>query len=125
MTDNMKKFLEAVSSDREYIEKLKKAETPEAVAALAAEKGFTLTAEDLEPEKHTSEVSDEELDAVAGGSFCFCALAGGGERSEKRTGEIIKDDICWCACYGEGLDRYDKTRCTCYFGGGGEDYEPF
>ena len=36
MTDNMKQFLEEASKDREYLEKVNKAETPEAVIALAA-----------------------------------------------------------------------------------------
>ena len=78
MTDNMKKFLEAVSQNKECIEKLKKAETPEAVIALAAEKGFTLTQEDLKRESATGEISDGELEAVAGGKTCACFFGGGG-----------------------------------------------
>ena len=65
MTENMKKFLEAVSQEKEFTEKLTKAETVEAVIALAKEKGFTLTAEDLKPQ--AGELNDDELDAVAGG----------------------------------------------------------
>lgn len=38
MTENMKKFLEAVSDDKEFIGKLTKAENAESVIALAAEK---------------------------------------------------------------------------------------
>ena len=68
MTDNMKSFLEAVSEDKAFIERLSKAETPEALIALAAEKGFTLTAEDLTREAPTGELADDELDDVAGGA---------------------------------------------------------
>lgn len=46
MTENMKNFLEEVSKDEALFAKLKGAETAEAVISLAAEKGFTLTAED-------------------------------------------------------------------------------
>ena len=81
MTDNMKKFLEAVSQDKEFLEKLTGAETPEAVIALAAEKGFTLTQEDLKQEPASGKISDDELEAVAGGETCGCFFGGGGERS--------------------------------------------
>ena len=81
MTDNMKKFLEAVSQNKECIEKLKKAETPEAVIALAAENGFTLTQEDLKQEPASGKISDDELEAVAGGKTCSCFFGGGGEWS--------------------------------------------
>ena len=68
MTDNLKSFLEAVSEDKEFIEKLTRAESPEAVTALANEKGFALTPEDLTQETSTGELSDDELDDVAGGA---------------------------------------------------------
>ena len=67
MSENVKRFLEAVSQDREFLEKINEAATTEAVIALAAEKGFTLTAEDLKPAA-TGELSDDELDGVAGGT---------------------------------------------------------
>ena len=96
MTDNMKKFLEAASQDREFVEKLNKAETPEAVISLAAEKGFTLTEEDLKPALQTGEVSDDEMDAVAGGKTCVCVAGGGGEAG-------TRDETCACVLGGAGL----------------------
>ena len=81
MTDNLKTFLEAVSQDREFTKRLTKAETPEAVIALAAEKGFTLTQEDLKQEPASGGISDDELEAVAGGKTCGCFFGGGGEWS--------------------------------------------
>ena len=77
MTDNLKAFLEAVSNDAECIEKLKTA-SPEAIIALAKEKGFTLTADDLKKAAPSGELSDDELETVAGGRECTCATIGGG-----------------------------------------------
>lgn len=114
MNENIRKFLEAVSQDKELIEKLKKAETPEAVIALAAEMGFPLTAEDLEQQPGSDIVSDDELDAVAGGKTCVCVLGGGGEKSGR-------DLLCWCTVEGYGTDIGKNMRCGCFVGGGGED----
>jgi len=89
MTDNMKSFLETVSEDKEFIEKLSKADSPEAVIALAKEKGFTLTAEDLTQEAPTGELTDDELDDVAGGagfaSFLQNLIYGGRRTVEMDT----------------------------------------
>ena len=118
MTENMRKFLEEASKDREYLEKVNKAETPEAVIALAAEKGFILTAEDLKPDQPTGELNDSELDAVAGGKECFCVLGGGGEAGNS-------DGICACVSYGAGTYEEDgkkKARCLCASLGGGDTY---
>ena len=89
MTDNMKSFLKAVSEDKEFMEKLSKAESTKAVIALAAEKGFALTVEDLTAEAPTGELDDNELDDVAGGTGLFSYLKlllfGGGEKVEMDT----------------------------------------
>ena len=103
MTENMKKFLEEASKDKEYLEKVNKAETPEAVIALAAEKGFTLTAEDLKPDQPTGELNEDELDAVAGGKACGCVVGGGGEGGEA-------DGVCACVLAGEGVEDRKSTR---------------
>ena len=69
MTEKMIAFLEEVSKDKAFLEKLQNAGTPEALIALAAEKGFQLTAEDLkQPEAASGELSDDELENVAGGA---------------------------------------------------------
>ena len=41
MTDNMKRFLEEASKDREFIDKLTHAETPEAVIAPVIDAGHS------------------------------------------------------------------------------------
>ena len=115
MTDNMKKFLEAVSQDKEFLEKLTGAETPEAVVALAAEKGFTLTEEDVKRESAPVEVSDDELDAVAGGDDCGCAIAGVGVSSGDQGG-------CGCWLGGVGAMKDNSLRCVCPVAGGGVDH---
>ena len=122
MTENMKKFLEEASKDQSFIEKMNKAEPPEAVIALAAEKGFALTAEDLKPEAPTGELSEDELDAVAGGKKCYCAVGGGGEAGNN-------DLVCACPLVGIGSGRVEQVgnpnqryridRCTCAVGGYG------
>ena len=125
MTENMKKFLEEASKDQSFIEKMNKAETPEAVIALAAEKGFALTAEDLKPEAPTGELSEDELDAVAGGKKCYCAIGGGGKAGGN-------DKVCACPAVGIGTGivqnvddpkhKYEVDRCTCAVGGYGYTY---
>ena len=110
MTEKGQKFLEAVSQDRAFIEKLSKAETPEAVIALAAEKGFALTAEDLKPDQPSGELSENELDAVAGGAVCICPVVGAGSG----TG------LCACLAGGGGVDYKKDTRCVCIAYGHGQ-----
>ena len=128
MTDNMRKFLEAASQDTEFLEKFSKAESQEAIVALAAEKGFALTEEDLKQEQPVSgDVSDDELDAVAGGQTCACVLGGGGKASgSSKT----------CACFMGGVGNIELPwvtkdgmhftseylRCVCPGAGGGEDH---
>ena len=77
MTDNVKKFFEAVSNDegakKEFetmtagLSKDDRKGFTDALVKFAAAKGFTLTAGDFEPE--TKELSLEELSAVAGGGI--------------------------------------------------------
>ena len=69
MSETMRKFMEEVEKDAALAEALGKAETPEAVIALAAEKGFALTAEELKADESGCELEDDELDDVAGGLF--------------------------------------------------------
>ena len=64
--DQLKAFLEKVKADISLQEKLKAAANPDAVAAIAKEAGFLITAEDIQ-ESAKVEVSDEELEGAAGG----------------------------------------------------------
>lgn len=99
MTDNMLKFLQAVSKDDAMYAKFGTA-TQEEMIAMAAEMGIALTAADFEKK---AELDEDELDAVAGGKECVCVLGGGGG--------------------GEGGGRWDSKVCACVLGGGGETGE--
>ena len=70
--EQLKAFLEAVKSDAGLQEKLKAAGDADAVVAIAKAAGFSISADDFKGEavfreNAQSEVSDEELEAVAGG----------------------------------------------------------
>ena len=114
MTDNMKQFLELASREsEEYIKKLTSAEK-DAVIALAAEKGFTLTDEDFVQEEPEGEVPLEEASSVAGGKKCYCVAGGGGKAGGKN------DETCICVATGMGSgytsnDYYmtPGVRCFC------------
>ena len=62
--EQLKAFLEKVKADTSLQEKLKAADA-DAVAAIAKEAGFSISADDL---KAQSELSDKELEGVAGGT---------------------------------------------------------
>ena len=63
--EQLKAFIEKVKADTSLQEKLKAAANPDAVAAIAKEAGFSISAED-----YASELSDEELEGAAGGGNC-------------------------------------------------------
>ena len=67
MTEKMAAFLKEAEKDEALVKALETADSPEAVIALAAEKGLELSAEDLTADKAAAELDDEELDEVAGG----------------------------------------------------------
>ena len=77
MTEKMRKFLEAAQKDAALAEKLSRAETPEAVAALAKELGIVLSEADLKLETVVGELSDDALDDVAGGAAVANASTAG------------------------------------------------
>jgi len=90
--DQLKAFLEAIKGDAALQERLKAAEDLDAVVAIAMEAGFTIgKAEVLKAQamsQQTLELSEQELEAVAGGMApknqtqggmgvicsCFCKL---------------------------------------------------
>ena len=79
MQEKMKAFLEAAAQDPALVEALEKAETPDAVIALAKEAGFALTEADLaEMTPPTGELSDDALEDVAGGMILNPLTALGG-----------------------------------------------
>ena len=63
--EQVKAFLENVKNDARLQEKLKAAADPDAVVAIAKAAGFVISADDLK--KTEKEVSDKELESVAGG----------------------------------------------------------
>ena len=63
--EQLKAFLEKVKGDTSIQEKLKAAADIDAVLAIAKEAGFSISADDLKNAQ--SEVSEEELEGVAGG----------------------------------------------------------
>ena len=70
--EQLKAFLEKVKADTSLQEKLKSASDADAVVVIAKEAGFSISADDLKNAQ--SELSDEELEAVAGGVVVGAAL---------------------------------------------------
>ena len=64
--EQLKGFLEAVKADAGLQEKLKAAADADAVVAIAKAAGFVISAEELN--RAQAEVSEEELEGVAGGA---------------------------------------------------------
>ena len=68
--EQLKAFLEKVKADTSLQEKLKAAADADAVAEIAKESGFAITAEDIQSmQSATVELSDEELEGAAGGRW--------------------------------------------------------
>ena len=70
--EQLKAFLEKVKDDSSLQEKLKAAADANAVAAIAKEAGFSISADDLN--KAQTELSEEELEGVAGGKTVLSFL---------------------------------------------------
>lgn len=116
MTDNVKKLMEKVSADEALKAKLEELgrqagedeeKAKDLMKTFAAEQGITLTEEDFEAGKE--ELSEEELESVAGGKVCVCV--GGGYGSGDNW-------TCYCAGAGSGKEG-DNSNCMCFLGGGG------
>ena len=65
--EQLKAFLEKVKADTSLQEKLNGAADADAVVAIAKEAGFSISADDLK--KAPIEISEEELEGVAGGTL--------------------------------------------------------
>ena len=65
--EQLKAFLEKVKADTSLQEKLKAAADSDAVLAIAKEAGFAITAQDIQSTQSSTNLSDEELEGVAGG----------------------------------------------------------
>jgi predicted ribosomally synthesized peptide with nif11-like leader len=66
--EQLKAFLEAVKADAGLQEKLKGVKDADAVAAIANEAGFVISPDELKSQDEPRELSDEELEGVAGGA---------------------------------------------------------
>ena len=64
--EQLKAFLEKVKADTSLQEKLKAAADANAVAAIAKDAGFSISADDLKNAQ--PEISDTELESVTGGA---------------------------------------------------------
>ena len=67
--EQLKAFLEKVKGDNNLQEKLKAAGDADAVLAIAKDAGFMISIDDLKNAQ--SELSDEEVEGVAGGGDCL------------------------------------------------------
>ena len=67
--EQLKAFLEKVQGDTSLQERLKAAADADAVVSVAKEEGFSISADDLKNAQ--SELSDEEVEGVAGGGDCL------------------------------------------------------
>ena len=70
--EQLKAFLEACKADAGLQEKMKAAADADAVAEIAKAAGFVISAEELK--KAQAEVSEEELEDVAGGTYGIPSL---------------------------------------------------
>ena len=115
MTENMKKFMEAVSKNEALVDKVNTM-TRQELIALAQEMGLELTDADFE-KPSVEELSDDDLDAVSGGTkvACACVLGGGGKGDSN-------DKTCACVAAGFGYQKNGRERCFCAVGGAGYDY---
>ena len=67
--EQLKSFLEKVKTDTELKEKLKGAADADAALAIAKEAGFAITTEDIQSMQFATDLSDNELEDVAGGAW--------------------------------------------------------
>jgi len=67
--EQLKAFLEKVKADTILQEKLKAAADANAVVVIAKDAGFSITAEDIQSMQSFADLSDEELEVLAGGNI--------------------------------------------------------
>ena len=90
--EQLKAFLERLKADTSLQEKLKAASDADAVASIAKEEGFMISADDLKNAQ--SEISDEELEGAAGG-LCF-AGRNLWTSNKGQCGELRPDSVAIC-----------------------------
>lgn len=115
----MNELLKLIESNPELKAKVEALnQDPKATAAdfiaLAKEYGVEITEADFQSTPAEGELSDDELEAVAGGKECYCAIGGGG------TGDDYVG-TCACVALGFGDDQGGGFRCTCAAAGFGSE----
>lgn len=121
----MKKLLEQIEQNPELKAKIEELDNnasskPQDYIKVAAEYGIELTEEDFKPACGQGELSDDELNAVAGGEECICGIGGGGG-----VGKAVGyDEVCVCVLGGGGKYTSGDTRCVCVVAGGGDGSYP-
>ena len=69
--EQLKAFWEAIQADTVLQQKLQGVTDPDAIVAIAKEAGFSISADELK--KTQSEISEDQLEGVAGGFCNMCA----------------------------------------------------
>ena len=90
--ENLEQFMSKVADSEELQAKIGEEIDAEALIALGAECGCEFTAEELQ---ESAELSDEELDGVAGGGRFIKALGLKAIRSGKKGAFNIHEDPNW------------------------------
>ena len=67
--EQLKAFMEAVKADAGLQEKLNAATDADAVVAIAKAAGFVISADELQRAQAGTEISEDELESVAGGAW--------------------------------------------------------
>ena len=78
--EQLKAFWEAIQSDPALQQKLKGVTDLDAVAEIAKEASFMISAEKLQAAQETMRLSDEQLESAAGG---ICCCDGPGDRTAR------------------------------------------
>ena len=113
LSENLQTFLEMASKDESICARVNAANQEELIA-IAKELGVELAKEDFAA--CTTELDDDELKTVSGGSDvnCVCAMGGGGTKDDN-------DKTCACVLAGVGYTDEKSERCLCGFAGYGYD----
>lgn len=114
-TENVTKFMEALSEDRKLQEKLLQNPLSEEqknllrsrIISVAKESGFSFTAEELKQYEASSQAPDS---AMRDWDTCFCVAGGGGYN---RT----EDYSCACVVGGGGKSDNDGVYMSCFLAG--------